>query len=141
MNRMKVDDYVSFCENLEGKVPVERLDEDWFLFGQGFRILHSRFEQRIKRIVDIAVALSMLLISFPFMLLSALIIKLGSKGPIFFMQKRVGLNGRKFSMAKFRSMRVHDPSQHSQYAETDDVRITRFGGFMRRMRIDERWGI
>ena len=137
MNSMKVDDYVSFYENLEGKVPVERVDEDWFLFGRGFSILYSRFEQRMKRIVDIAVALSMLVISFPLMLLSALIIKLESKGPVFFIQNRIGLNGCTFRMVKFRSMRLHDPSQHSPYAEDRDVRITRFGRLMRRTRIDE----
>ncbi len=92
---------------------------------------------RVKRWLDIALILFLSPIIVPLMLVTALIIKLESKGPVFFWQKRVGSHGRVFNILKFRSMRTDSEKNGSQFAKNKDDRITRFGSFIRKMRIDE----
>jgi Undecaprenyl-phosphate glucose phosphotransferase len=89
-----------------------------------------------KRIFDIVVSGLGLLVLSPLLLLVGLIIKLDSKGPVFFRQKRVGLDGLQFKMWKFRSMRVSAESE-SQWTIKDDPRRTKFGKFLRYSSIDE----
>ncbi|NUQ80921.1 MAG: sugar transferase [Bacteroidetes bacterium] len=96
------------------------------------------FEKAAKRAFDVVFSLLFLLAASPVMLLSALIIRLESKGPVFFIQERVGRNGRPIRVIKFRSM-VVDAEKHTGpvLATKDDPRITRWGRFMRKTRIDE----
>ena len=134
---IQVFDYLSFYEKLEEKVPVKSIDEKWILFGSGYDILYKNFNIRIKRIVDIFAALCIGLVTVPIMIISALIVKLESKGPVFFKQSRIGLGNKPFMVYKFRSMKLHNEKEHSRYAEDNDDRITKFGNFMRKTRIDE----
>ena len=92
----------------------------------------------VKRVIDVTVAALALLVLSPVMLLLALLIRATSPGPIFYRQKRAGLGGREFNMLKFRSMMV-DAEQHSGavWADINDPRCTRLGGFMRRWSLDE----
>jgi undecaprenyl-phosphate glucose phosphotransferase len=90
-----------------------------------------------KAMQDKIVAVAALLVLWPVMLACALGVKLSSPGPVLFRQRRHGLGGREFSMLKFRSMRVHDDSEHVQQATRNDSRITRFGAFLRRSSLDE----
>ena len=113
---------------------------------------------RAKRILDIVFTLLILLPFCIVMLIVAMMIRLDSKGPIFFRQKRVGLNGTEFTMFKFRSMGVDsddathreaikrfmngaplngDAAAHNLYKLADDPRITRIGQFIRKTSIDE----
>ena len=71
------------------------------------------------------------------MILCGLIIMIDSKGPIFFRQKRVGLGNKIFKIVKFRTMKLHDKNDYSLYASDEDGRITKFGKFMRKTRMDE----
>ena len=134
---IQVFDYLSFYEKLEEKVPVKSIDEKWILFGSGYDILYKNFNIRIKRIVDIFAALCIGLVTVPIMIISALIVKLESKGPVFFKQSRIGLGNKPFMVYKFRSMKLHNEKEHSRYTEDNDDRITKFGNFMRKTRIDE----
>jgi lipopolysaccharide/colanic/teichoic acid biosynthesis glycosyltransferase len=90
-----------------------------------------------KRLIDLALIVAFSPVILPFMLLTAIIIKLESKGPVFFWQKRVGVHGKTFNMVKFRSMTIDSEKDGSQFAENGDKRVTRFGRFTRKMRIDE----
>ena len=134
---IQVFDYLSFYEKLEEKVPVKSINEKWILFGSGYDILYKSFNIRVKRIFDIIFALLIGIVTLPIMIISAIIVKLESKGPILFKQQRIGLGNIPFTIYKFRSMKIHNEKEHSRYAQENDNRITKFGNFMRKTRIDE----
>ena len=98
----------------------------------------SFYARHVKRALDILIALLGLLIASPVLVLTAIAVKLDSKGPAIFKQPRLGLNGRVFNIYKFRSMKVG--SEHTGtgvYSRKDDVRVTRVGKFIRATSIDE----
>lgn len=96
------------------------------------------FEQRVmKRLMDIVISGAMLIVASPFMLLTALAIKLEDHGPAFFKQERVTLNGKKFYVYKFRSMIVDAEKNGAQFSSKNDSRITKVGKFIRATRLDE----
>jgi undecaprenyl-phosphate galactose phosphotransferase/putative colanic acid biosynthesis UDP-glucose lipid carrier transferase len=97
----------------------------------------SHSEQALKRAFDIASAATILILLSPLMLLTALMIKLDSRGPALFRQKRTGFNGGVFSIYKFRSMRVLEDGARIPQATRDDPRVTRLGRWLRRTSIDE----
>jgi len=90
-----------------------------------------------KRIFDFIGATALLAIGSPLFLLLAILIRLDSKGPALFQQERVGLNGRKFRMFKFRTMYLEAPAYAYSPKESNDFRITRIGRFLRRTSLDE----
>ena len=90
----------------------------------------------LKRIVDILFSSAFLIVAAPVMLLTAIIIKLDSTGPVFFVQERMGLDAKPFKMLKFRSMRV-DAEQLGNWTTKDDPRRTRIGTFLRKTSVDE----
>ena len=90
----------------------------------------------IKRFFDLTFSLIGILILFPLMLIISLVIKLDSKGPIFFIQNRVGKDGKLFAMIKFRSMSVFQ-TRKSTVSVKGDIRITKFGSFIRKYKLDE----
>lgn len=100
--------------------------------------LMQPWERVVKRLLDIVVSLVVIVLGLPFWLLIAMMIKLSSKGPVFYMQERVGKNGRVFRMVKFRSMAA-DAEKHSgpRWADKDDPRVTTIGRILRRMHLDE----
>ena len=130
-----VHDMVRFYEDLTGKVMVERVNPSWLLFSDGFYVGLTR--RIVKRLMDVSVASVMLLFSLPVFLISAIVIKLESPGEVFYRQERVGKNGKVFSVIKFRSMRPDAEKDGPVWAQTDDDRVTRYGHFMRKTRIDE----
>lgn len=90
-----------------------------------------------KRLLDIVIASTALLFLLPSFLVVALLIKLESKGPVFFMQRRTGLNGKVFQIFKFRSMRVAEDGERVVQATRGDSRVTLIGRFIRKTSIDE----
>lgn len=100
--------------------------------------LMQPWEQVVKRLLDIAVSLTVLIVGLPIWLVIALLIKLTSRGPVFYMQERVGKKGKVFRMVKFRSM-SSDAEKHSgpRWADKDDPRVTTLGRILRRMHLDE----
>ncbi len=125
-----------FYENLTGKLTVESLNPSGLIFSGGFqKTLLRRF---LKRSVDLMLSLFMLIIYSPLIVITAVLIKIDSKGPVIFSQERVGAKGKIYRMHKFRSM-VADAEEQSGpvWAQSDDDRTTRIGKIIRRLRIDE----
>ena len=91
----------------------------------------------IKRIIDVLFSLIGLIITLPIILLVSILIKLETPGPVFFLQERVGLNGKYFYVIKLRSMTVDAEKNGAQWAKKNDPRVTRVGTFIRKTRIDE----
>jgi sugar transferase (PEP-CTERM system associated) len=131
-----VTDLVTFLERESGRVSVEVMRPSWLIFSNGFRCDVLRLTT--KRIFDVMVSLGILLVTLPVSLLTMLAIKLEDGGPVFYRQIRTGQNGRLFPILKFRSMRV-DAEKDGQpvWASANDARVTRVGGVLRRLRIDE----
>jgi exopolysaccharide biosynthesis polyprenyl glycosylphosphotransferase len=98
--------------------------------------LENPWNQALKRGLDIVVSGTILVLASPLLLLIALLIKLDSPGPVFFLQERVGLDNRPFFMIKFRTMRT-DAEKQSTWTRPGDPRVTRLGQFLRRYSIDE----
>ena len=126
----------SFYEMLTGKVLVTKIKPSWLIFSDGFR--KSKTKTFIKRAEDIFISLTMLILFSPLMLMVGFLIKLDSRGPIFFRQDRVGQNKKEYMMHKFRSMVQNaEKATGPVWAQTNDERITRVGKVIRKFRIDE----
>jgi exopolysaccharide biosynthesis polyprenyl glycosylphosphotransferase len=125
--------YPDFYEYLSGKVPVETIDANWFL--ENIKEGDKAYFNSLKNVVDFVAALLILIISLPFWPFIALIVKLESRGPVFFKQVRTGRHEHKFMMLKFRTMKEGDNNRAMTLE--GDKRITRFGNFLRKTRIDE----
>ncbi|MFC4077405.1 sugar transferase [Salinithrix halophila] len=91
----------------------------------------------VKRGLEVAFVIGLLFFTLPVLVLTAIAIKLESKGPVFYKQERVGLGGRRFHVIKLRSMRTDAEKNGPQWAAKDDPRVTRVGRFIRKTRIDE----
>jgi sugar transferase (PEP-CTERM system associated) len=126
---------INFYEGLAGKVLVEKVNPSWIIFSEGFKI--GRFNCLVKRLADITISFLGLVMSSPISLLTALIIKLESPGPVFYFQDRVGEKEKLFKVIKFRSMRADAEKDGPVWANQNDSRVTRFGRFIRKARIDE----
>lgn len=124
-------------ETLYHKLPPSLLEDEWFTFSKGFRLVSSNTNQKIKRSTDTIVTMLLFVLLFPIMVLVGLMIKLDSPGPIFYSQLRTGLNGQPFRVYKFRSMYQDAEKQGAQWASQRDSRITRVGHWLRLLRIDE----
>lgn len=138
LNGIQVFDMVNFFEREAGKILVDFVTPGWMAFTDGFK--HSAASKLAKRCFDVVASLSLLLVSWPIMLLTAIAIWLedGFRAPIFFQQERVGLDGATFNVRKFRSMSVDaEGDGKARWATRDDKRVTRVGSFIRKTRIDE----
>lgn len=91
----------------------------------------------IKRLMDIVISALALLILIPVFCVLSVLVKMSSKGPIFFTQERIGLHGKPFNIYKFRSMCIDAERDGPQLSSTNDMRITPIGRFMRKTRLDE----
>ena len=105
---------LDFIENFLFLVPVKEINDSWFIRATGFTMLHNSIALRIKRITDIIASLLLFIFTLPITLLTVLIIKLSSKGTIFFSQIRVGVNGQSFTVYKFRTMQTNAESGGAQ---------------------------
>lgn len=122
-----------FYEAITGKVPIEVISKMWFF--ENLNEGNKKWFDIFKRFYDLLLALIILIITFPFWLIIFLIIKIDSRGPVFFLSPRKGKNDQVFNLIKFRTMRVND----NNFAPTasNDPRITAFGKFLRKTRLDE----
>ena len=129
--------YLEFYEMYENKLPISHLSSKWFLENSGFEIYYNNFNLRAKRLLDLIFAIIIGICTLPLMLLAAIIVKVESKGPIFFIQERIGEGNKKFNIVKFRSMTTDAEKNGPQWASKNDNRVTRWGKIMRATRIDE----
>jgi sugar transferase (PEP-CTERM system associated) len=125
----------SFYEELYGKILLDGLRPSYFIFSDGFR--KNAFTRNLKRVCDLVLAILLLILACPLMLVTALAIKLDSRGTIIYRQDRVGANWKDYTLYKFRSMVENAEAQGVKWAEQDDPRVTRVGRIIRRYRIDE----
>ena len=95
------------------------------------------WQKVLKRIIDLSMSFVAVIILTPFYLFSAIAVKFSSPGPIFFLQDRIGKDGRVFKIFKFRTMYVNSEKNGPQLSSENDPRITRIGSFMRKTRLDE----
>ena len=124
-------------ETLTGKVPVRELDVSRLVTEQFRGMRRNVYMSRLKRLFDVGLAVTGLLITAPVSLLAATLVKLTSRGPVLFRQKRVGLDGKIFEILKFRSMRQDAESNGAVWALEHDPRVTAMGRILRLTRVDE----
>lgn len=133
---VKVYDINTHFEKTLGQIRVDYVNAGWLIFGDGFN--QGALRTFVKRVFDIVCASSLIVLSAPIMLVTAVAIKLESRGPVLYRQERVGFGGRPFNVAKFRSMRTDAEKDGTpRWTATNDDRITRVGHVIRRLRIDE----
>jgi sugar transferase (PEP-CTERM system associated) len=130
-----LDEADAFYENLTGKIVAERLRLWRLVLADASR--WAGIYRRARRLLDVALASVIALLTSPLMLLTALAIKLESRGPVFYLQERVGLNNTTFRIIKFRSMRVDAEANGPVWAHEADSRVTRVGRWIRKRRVDE----
>ena len=138
LHGVDVIDLLSFFEREQGKLPLDILRPDWLIYSDGFKrgIVRDVF----KRMFDIVASVLILGITWPFMAIAVLAIKIeeGRDAPLLYRQERIGYRGMAFGVFKFRSMRVDaEKAGVAQWATKNDSRVTRVGNIMRRTRIDE----
>jgi lipopolysaccharide/colanic/teichoic acid biosynthesis glycosyltransferase len=124
-----------FYEQWLGKLPIAELERISLLFDIGE--LHAAGYARLKRLLDVAIAVVgvlVLALAIPFVWIGNLV---GNRGPLFYRQARTGRNGETFAILKFRTMRSCRPDERSNWTTEDDVRVTPFGGVLRRTHLDE----
>lgn len=134
---IQITDIIEFVERETGQVAVNYLNPSWFLF-QNHRS-KNQWRTNAYWIFNGLIAISIALLTFPIMVLTAICIKLesGRHFPILYSQERVGLNGKTFFIYKFTSMRTDAERNGVQWAQRDDPRTTKVGRFIRKFRIDE----
>ena len=132
-----VNEISTFLERETGRVDLDSVNPSWLIFSDGFSS-GRRLSGVAKRLFDICASLLLLVLAAPLIAVTALIVKLESKGPAFFRQSRVGRYGEPFDIVKLRSMRVDaEVAGQAVWAQKDDPRVTRVGRFIRKVRIDE----
>ncbi len=133
---INIIDGESFYERISGKLLVEKITPGWLIFSEGF--VKNKTTKFTKRLVGLLISTLLLIIFFPLILITAIAIKLDSRGPVFFLQRRVGENEILFDLYKFRSMMENAEKETGPiWAEKDDPRVTRIGAIIRKFRIDE----
>jgi len=137
LSGMRVYGIVDFFERHVWKIPVEFLDEAWILLAQGFDLVHHKAQLKIKRALDLVLSVLLLVLLSPVLLITALLIRTDTRGPVLYRQVRTGKNGREFVLFKFRTMVEDAESSGPQWAMESDPRVTRIGRVLRRFRLDE----
>lgn len=132
---VSIEEGATFYERVTSRVSLNMIRPSWLIFSGRRR--QARISGLTRSVVHRVVALIGGILSLPIVLLTVILIKLDSKGPVFYRQDRLGKNGRPFMLVKFRSMRVDAEESGPVWASKDDDRTTRVGRIIRKVRIDE----
>ena len=136
LNGCQITDVPALYEFLVGKIPIDYISDMWIYFN--WLNQRSLYYPRVKRFMDLGLAVIGLLLTGPLLLFIALAIRLDSPGPIFFRQKRLGFNGKPFQILKFRTMAENGEAEAvPQWASRNDSRVTRVGFLLRKTHLDE----
>jgi sugar transferase (PEP-CTERM system associated) len=136
LSGVRVEEATSWLEKISGRIEVEQLYPSWLIFAEGFRFSPSF--NLMRRALSTLVSFILLLLVLPVLPFVVLAIKLDSRGPVLYRQRRVGRAGEVFYCYKFRTMRQDaEADTGPTWAGDDDPRITRVGKFLRSSRIDE----
>jgi len=130
-----VTDFNSFIERLTGRIDLGWLEISWLLHSTGFQM--RMLDVAVKRAMDVTLSALALFVSLPVLVICMAAIRLESRGPVFYRQERVTLNGRVFWLYKLRTMRTDAELDGPKWADENDPRITKVGAFLRRTRLDE----
>jgi sugar transferase (PEP-CTERM system associated) len=132
---VSIEEGASFYERLTGRVHLDMMRPSWLIFsGRGRQ---ARFNAVTRVALHRVVAFLGAILSLPIAIITAILIKLDSRGPVLYKQERVGRNGRTFMVMKFRSMRTDAEKDGPVWARSADDRVTRMGRIIRKIRIDE----
>jgi sugar transferase (PEP-CTERM system associated) len=133
--RVSIEEGAAFYERVTSRVSLSMIRPSWLIFtGPGRQ---KRFASLARTTVHRFAALVGAILALPIIVVTAILIKLDSRGPIFYRQERVGKNGRPFVLVKFRSMRVDAEKEGPVWASKGDDRTTRVGRIIRKIRVDE----
>ena len=133
---VRVVDMATHFEKTLGQIRRDSVSAGWLIFGDGFE--QGLLRTGVKRLFDMVSASALILITWPIMLVTAILIKLESPGSVLYLQERVGLHGRIFKVVKFRSMCANaEKDGQPRWAAAGDTRVTRVGRLIRKLRIDE----
>ncbi len=130
-----VYDIATFCEENFQEIPAATIDALWVI--ANFRTARASLYRIVKRLIDLCAACTLLLITVPLLICVALLVKLTSRGNLFYTQERIGYGGKEFIMYKLRTMVASAEAHGPQWAEPNDPRVTWIGAFARRVRLDE----
>jgi exopolysaccharide biosynthesis polyprenyl glycosylphosphotransferase len=132
---VQVEEGVEFYERLTRKLAIESLSPSSLIF---HRVLQkSRWQLGVRRALSVAAAAAGLVVAAPLIAIVAVLVKLDSPGPVFFVQERVGFRGRIFRLIKFRTMQGDPPNDHEVWRRDDQPRLTRLGHRLRDTHLDE----
>jgi sugar transferase (PEP-CTERM system associated) len=132
---VSIEESASFYERLTGRVLLDMIRPSWLIFSS--RGQRARINELLRVIMHRTIALIGAFLSLPIAIVTAVLIKIDSRGPVLYKQERVGKNGRAFTLMKFRSMRVDAEKDGPVWAKTEDQRMTRVGRITRKIRVDE----
>jgi sugar transferase (PEP-CTERM system associated) len=133
---IRVCDLATYFERSLAQIHLDYVNAGWLIFGEGFN--QGVFRSMMKRAFDFAASLLLFVLAAPLMLLTAIAIRLESRGPVLYRQQRVGFNGLTFDVVKFRSMYTDaECDGKPRWAQANDTRITSVGRLIRMFRIDE----
>jgi exopolysaccharide biosynthesis polyprenyl glycosylphosphotransferase len=133
---VEIVDLATVCERFLNRIPCDQITELWLLWGLMGR--SSLYVTRLKRIVDLALASTLLILLSPLLLAVWLAIRITSPGPVLYRQERIGLHNRPFTVVKFRSMMQGAEDESGPvWASEQDPRVTPIGRWLRRWRLDE----
>src|SRR5262249_26576996 len=137
MSGVRVEEDTSFYERLTGKILVANLRPSWLVFSGGFH--KPRLLSNTKRVGEFVVSVIGLVLAAPALAILAVLVKLDSRGPVFYRQQRIGENGRPFMLLKLRTMREDAEARTGPVwaVDADDPRLTRLGRILRKTRLDE----
>lgn len=126
---------INICEEIEQYVPLELVSHEWLLSASGEP--HLFYIKKVKRLIDIVAAVVGLTLAAPLVGVAALLVRVTSRGPIFYRQMRCGRFGRVFQMTKLRTMYTDSEAAGAQWSSKNDPRVTPIGHFLRKYRVDE----
>ena len=135
LNAIIVEDATSLLEKISGRIEIDSLHPSALIYSEGFRLGTGFLFAR--RVVSFCVAAAVLLITAPLVPIIMFLVKVTSRGPVFFRQKRVGRRGELFTLYKFRTMRQDAEANGAVWAGKNDPRVTIVGRFLRKTRLDE----
>ena len=128
---------MNWCEQELQRIPPELIHSEWLVQAEGFGLRPGSISWRIKRISDVAGALTLIAVTAPLLILGGVCIWLEDRGPIFYQQIRSGLHGKPIRIWKLRSMKINAEEAGAQWASKADPRITSVGRVIRATRVDE----
>lgn len=134
---IEVVDMPTIYEEITGKIPINHINDFWLVANPLLGVKKTIYNIKVKRFFDILFSSIGLFLTLPLWIIVPILIKLTSRGPVLFKQKRVGLNGKLFTSLKFRTMVTGKEKDRKFAGEVNDPRITKVGKFLRKFRIDE----